>query len=296
MTQPIKFHSPAKVNWLLRVGPPRPDGYHDICSVMQTLALGDTLTIRRRDDAQCRSSGFPADISPDKNLVHRAWRAMRDTWPRHIGGVDIHINKVMPQGGGLGGGSSNAATIIQALAKMFPLPAEDKPDNYNELRSIASTIGSDIPFFIPGGTAIVSGRGEHVRLLPASPIYHLVLLLPDQGMSTPEAYKQLDAATDRNTDLPSDADLDRFNEILLSGDPTRLADAIENDFERVSTHYDWFLESKQILAQAGVLRAFLCGSGSTVAGLCHDQESAMRIAANVGCLYTYTVPAPLQIK
>src|SRR5690606_25272596 len=99
------------------------------------------------------------------------------------------------------------------------------------------------------------------------------------GMSTPEAYRQLDAATDHITALPSQTDLDKFTQTLMTGDPLALADSIDNDFERVSAHYDWFLDARQKLEQAGVARAFLCGSGSTVAGLCIDQKSALDIAA-----------------
>lgn len=292
MITSIKIPSPAKINWLLRVGTPRPDGFHDIYSIMQTLALTDLITMNQRNDDKCNLSGFPPDIPPDKNLVFKAWKAMRKAFPRHIAGVDIHIEKQLPQGGGLGGGSSNAATVIQAIAELFQIPTLDYSDKEEHLRLIASTIGSDIPFFIPGGCALVTGRGEHVHPLPPAPTFHLVLIFPKQGMSTPEAYCQLDAVTEREPESPSREALDKFTQILMSGDPQQLAQIIENDFERVSTQYDWFLDARQKLEHAGVLRAFLCGSGSTVAGLCPDKDSAIRIATKVGGLYTYTVRSP----
>jgi 4-diphosphocytidyl-2-C-methyl-D-erythritol kinase len=287
----IRLKSPAKINWRLHVGSLRADGFHSLDTVYQTLEFSDEMLVRSRVDDECHLSGFPADISPDKNLVYQAWLKSRAEFPSQVSGVDVRCEKVLPRGGGLGGGSSNAGAMIKALSTLFSLGDAANPAHLARLHELAASIGSDVPFFISGGTARGTGRGEIIHQLPAAPVYWLVLIMPEEGVSTAEAYRILDetprAAHDMSVDPAGMAD---FARVLASGDPHLLGPHIANDFELVAARYDWFKAATGQLKQSGALRAFLCGSGSTVAGLCADRQAAVDVAAKIpGSIVTHTI-------
>ncbi len=283
MTEPILGASHSKLNWWLKVGPARPDGFHELETVFQQLKLAEQVTICKTHDEECILTGFPDDIPAESNLVTRAWRLMKAAFPE-VGGVHFSIIKNLPQGGGIGGGSSNAAWMINAINRLYRLNAP--PDVLND---IASEIGSDVPFFLNGGTAIGRGRGEILEKQPACPKYWLVLMMPSRRMATAEAYRMLDS---NREELDATGDkthtLSRFLTSLYSGDPSQLAAAIHNDFEILAKNYEWYQNCCSKLTTAGALRAFLCGSGSTVAGLVVNEEAAIEIANIVGGIPTST--------
>jgi 4-diphosphocytidyl-2-C-methyl-D-erythritol kinase len=256
----------AKVNLDLRVLGTRPDGYHELRTVFQSIALHDTLlcTNRRGDfTVKCRTAGVPLDES---NLVWRAasalWTATgREGKPRD---VTIAIKKQIPLQAGLGGGSANAAAALQALARLWggaPLSV---------LRDVAGGIGADVPYFLSGGTALGLGRGEEIYPLVDLPTHWVVIVQPPYGVSTAEAYAWYDE--DRAAGLREPREL----QILPVPWPTRAAQMI-NDLEPpVMRRHPDIGTVKTVLREAGAVAAAMSGSGSAVFGLFRSQAAARR--------------------
>jgi 4-diphosphocytidyl-2C-methyl-D-erythritol kinase len=267
------IRSDAKLKWYLRVLDKRPEGYHNIETVFQQLDLADTLAFEPLDTNTIRLVGFPDDIAPETNLVTRAWQLLKEQHPTLVGGLQVTVEKIIPRGGGLGGGSSNAAVTLLALNQLYNLSLTS-----HELESLAAKLGSDAPFFIRGGVAIACGRGELLTPLAPCPQYHLLFVFPPHGISTRKAYDRLD----RLACPATDNDLGYLTRALASGDPQTLAGAIHNDFERVLSQESWFTNTVSTLDQLGCHRAFLCGSGSTVAALgknnqhCREMSDRLR--------------------
>lgn len=241
------IESYAKINWSLRVIGRRADGFHDLETIFQTITLHDTLTIERagRFSLTCSDPSIPTD---DSNLVLRAAHALGAP------PVAIHIEKRIPAGGGLGGGSSNAATTLVALSQMFGI---DKP-----LADIALSLGSDVPFFLVGGTAYATGRGEVLTPLPDLDETPLLLLMPEERVVTGEAF----------------AGLRRYSEPLGIDAYRSGRSAFVNDFEEVIfAKLPRLAALKKRLFDAGAAWAQMSGSGSTIVGAFDD--AATRDAA-----------------
>lgn len=181
----------AKINRELRVGGPRPDGYHEIHSRFASIDLADRLEVEGADDLEL-SCSVPA-LSDESNLVARAARALATRLHRKPA-ARIHLEKGIPIGAGLGGGSADAAVALLLLSRMWESRLEEA-----ELLAIAAELGSDVPYFLIGGEVDVSGRGERLRPLPDRPPEELLLLIPPFSTSTREVY----ALFDRLEPLPS---------------------------------------------------------------------------------------------
>ncbi len=238
----IQVPSHAKINWSLRVTGKRPDGFHDLETVFQLISLHDTLTFRESDRlvVTCDDRTIPTD---ERNLVVKAARALG------IERVAIHIEKRIPSGGGLGGGSSNAAATLTTLSKIFGLQ--------QPLEAIALELGSDVPFFLVGGTAYATGRGEVITPMADAPKVPLLLVLPRQRVSTAEAFRSLRRFS---PPLGMDAYGDRAN--------------FTNDFEEpVFARFPQLRAWKEKLYQLGATWAAMSGSGSTIVGAFPDVSS-----------------------
>lgn len=176
--------APAKINLGLRVLERRPDGFHSIETVFQTLNLGDEIEVT--DDGR---AGFCCDLpglSPEKNLAFQARTLFSHIVPA-AAQVSLRISKHIPAGGGLGGGSSDAAAVLRLLRDLFPEPRLD-------LAPLALRLGSDVPFFLHSGTAHATGRGEILTPIPNIPLPIITLLLPPFGCSTPAVFQALTTA------------------------------------------------------------------------------------------------------
>jgi len=276
----VNFTSRAKLNWYLAVGPVLPDGYHEIVTVFQELSLGEPMTFQRHDAPRCILQGYPDNIPPESNLVTKAWALMRAQFPDKVNGLVATVDKQLPQGGGLGGGSSNAACAIKAINQLYNLNLSAQ-----KLEELAGKIGSDVAFFIRGGTALGTGRGEILQQLAAPPPYWFVILVPSEPMPTAEGYRLLDT---RQHVEPFPHTLSDFVTALHSGDPEQIARKYRNDFEFVAEKFKWFTSHKEKLLDAGVLHCVLCGSGSTVAGLVRDHKHAEEVAAKTNGIITCT--------
>lgn len=228
--------SQAKINWSLRITGRRADGFHDLETVFQTISLNDELTFREAErlSLTCDDPTIPTD---DSNLVIRAARALGSP------PVAIELHKRIPAGGGLGGGSSNAAAALVALDAMFDLRRDDLPE-------IALSLGSDVPFFLLGGTAYATGRGEVLTPMPPMHGVPLLLLLPEERVLTKDAF----------------ARVTRYSPPLGLG-AYRSFDNFTNDFEEpVFAIHPRLRILKQRLIDAGARWASMSGSGSTIVG------------------------------
>jgi len=260
----ITVRPPAKINLTLRVGPVRADGFHDVRTLMQNVALTDTLVVSERRGSfalQTRAHGVPAD---ETNLV---WKAARALWlaagktgePR---AAHVRLDKAIPHEAGLGGGSADAAGALAALNELwnFKLPPKT-------LLRVAASLGSDVPFFLIGGTALGAGRGDELYPVDDADRLGVVIIKPSFGVSTKDAYRWLDE--DRSAGLPASATA-RSREVYL-GWPTDPV-VIQNDLEApVARRHPEILEMIEACYSAGAQVAAMTGSGSAVFGLFNEQ-------------------------
>jgi 4-diphosphocytidyl-2-C-methyl-D-erythritol kinase len=257
------------VNLALAVLGKRADGFHEIRTVFQSIDLHDELEIRpsARLELHC---GDLSSVPIEENTVWRAATALARA-ASTSSGADITLKKQIPPGAGLGGGSSNAAAALLGLCRFWRLEVPAA-----ELRSMAAAIGSDVPFFLEGGTALGIGRGEEIYPLPEIPTAHLVVVYPGVHVSTAAAYRSLSPM------LTSQHGVHRIQSFCsrLKGDTGCLA-GIFNDFETsILPAYPAVGEAKDFLKQRGATATLLSGSGSSVFGLFPDEESAL--AASLG--------------
>jgi 4-diphosphocytidyl-2-C-methyl-D-erythritol kinase len=264
----ITVFAPAKVNVILRILDRRSDGFHNLWSVMQTVALDDEVQIRLRADRQdiqlrCDAKGLATDRS---NLVYRAAAAVLARAQQSVG-LDIELRKRIPMGAGLGGGSSDAAATIIGLNGLLQLkwsPAQ--------MAEVGQSLGSDVPFFHFSPAACVTGRGETVRPVVVEGERWVVLVNPGFGVDTKWAYQEL-AATRTSVRPLSHAqqELDRQSRMGW----VHLIAAAENDFEApVFAAHGKLREIKQSLQDHGAEIALLSGSGATVFGVFTDEARA----------------------
>lgn len=275
----LSLSSHAKINWVLRVHPPRPDGYHDLTTVFSEITLADQMDFSPREEPECTISGFFESVALEENVIYRAWLAVRAVHPE-VGGLHVSVRKQIPMGGGLGGGSSNAASTIKALDKLYGL---NMP--LTEQLAIAASVGSDVPFFIYGGCCIGQGRGEILTPVAGALPVPMVLVMPGHGISTGEAFRRLDSV-ERETGV---TEIDSVIHALRTADTILLAEAVVNDFDRTVEDEPWFRDISEALVEAGCIRALLCGSGSTVAGIAreHNQLESISARLNSRGIYNY---------
>ena len=257
----------AKINWMLEVGGPRPDGYREIRTVLQTIDLTDRLEFTPTESAIAVECDHPSVPTDERNLAHRAAVLLREaTGARR--GVRIRIQKRIPVAAGLGGGSSNAAVTLLALIRLWGLSVTE-----GELLELGARIGSDVPFFFYGGTALGVGRGEEVYPLPDVDASHVLVVVPDVEVSTAWAYSQLTKKTEKSNIPVSCATVFRASrEWDAAG--ARLLGAAGNDLEAVI--FDYFPAVGQIFDQLVDTRAQvvrMSGSGPTLFAVFDSQEA-----------------------
>lgn len=270
LMESIVLKSYAKVNLTLDVFPPRPDGYHDIRSIMQTISLHDIITIHKAPHGTIEVSVNAPGVPPGEgNLAYKAAVLVQEAAGRNLG-VQIRIQKSIPVQAGLGGGSSNAAATLVGLNRLFGLGLGQE-----RLLQIAAELGSDVPFFIIGGTVLAEGRGEILTELNDAPSLALVVVKPDIGVPTASAYSALDAITDRQPGQATEAMLTA----LESGRIDKIAESISNDFEQVVfPEFPFIEEISEALIDEEAEAAALCGSGSAVFGIFDDENRATEVA------------------
>lgn len=293
----LRVLTPAKVNLILRVLERRPDGFHAIWSLMQTVGLEDelTFTIRlggsHRIDLRCDHALLAADQS---NLVYRAAQLVLERADRAVN-LSITLTKRIPLGAGLGGGSSDAAATILGLTRLLGLDW-----SVAQMAEVGQRLGSDVPFFFLAPAACVTGRGEQVRPVQVKGTRWITLVNPGFPVETKWAYQQLSAG--KTSVRPLSQALQQLGG-RSALDWSEIIPLVENDFEGpVFAQHPVLAEIKRRLLSLGADVALLSGSGATMFGIFLDQAGAEQAAASFACepnMKAYAVPtagAPTIIK
>lgn len=267
----VVVRAPGKINLILRVGPLRSDGYHELLTVFQAVDIWETVTVQPAADFSITVSGganlalVPLDAS---NIAIKAAMAVA----RRLGrsdGVAIHIDKKVPVGGGMGGGSADAAATLIATNELW---AGDL--GTDELLDLAASLGSDVPFLLHGGTAVARGRGEKITEAESMPL-HWVVVPSLKHLATPQGYARLDEIRDgQDVSVPSDVPVE-FMRALAAGDPVALAPHLINDMApaAISLHPE-VATTLQMGLEIGALTAMVSGSGPTCVLLARDLDHA----------------------
>ena len=246
----------AKINLTLDVLGKREDGYHDLKSVMQTISLRDDVEIDvgtgKPWSLECSMEGIPTD---GKNLAWKAAEVYCNALKKDPDGLAIRITKRIPSGAGLGGGSADAAAVLRALNRHY-----GDPLSIFALAELGAQVGSDVPFCVLCGTAMVEGRGERLRKLPDFPDCVFVVCKPDFSVSTPELYQKIDSVA-----IPRRPDNMAMESALLAGDLEKIAGLVYNVFDPVVTADHLELNYiKSICNSYGAMAMQMTGSGSAV--------------------------------
>jgi len=257
----------AKLNLTLDVLGKRPDGYHDLKMVMQSITLCDEITVTDNDDQGIRIStnlGFlPTN---EKNLAVAAALRFYESLGKSPRGIDLTLKKSIPVCAGMAGGSSDAAAVLRALNEM-----EGSPYTPAELAKIGEQVGSDVPYCVLGTTALAEGRGEILMTLPSLPRCWVVVCKPDFPVSTPELFGKIDRCKVRCR-----PDTAGMLQALEQGDLQGVARRMYNVFEDVlpDRQRSRVLDIKNTLIQCGALGANMSGTGPTAFGLFRTKEEA----------------------
>ncbi|WP_347489660.1 4-(cytidine 5'-diphospho)-2-C-methyl-D-erythritol kinase [Desulfoscipio sp. XC116] len=260
----------AKINLVLDVLGTRTDGYHELVTIMQTLELHDRLEFSKAGAIKLVVEGADLSAGSD-NLAFRAADLLRRR-SGYAGGANIKLVKRIPLAAGLAGGSADAAAVLRGLNKLWGLGME-----MEELADLGAAIGSDVPFCLQGGTALVRGRGERVDPLPGLPPLGAVLAKPPFGVSTARVYHRYDDIV-----KPLHPDGQGMLRAVRGSDVGRVAACLGNALEQVTVSmYPQIGEIKEIVAAAGALGVLMSGSGPTVFGLFDDEFAARRAADGI---------------
>jgi 4-diphosphocytidyl-2-C-methyl-D-erythritol kinase len=269
MTRRAKLRSLAKINLDLRVLHKNPDGYHDLRTVFQTISLADSIEIEYQPARQTHLSIDDPAAIPD-NLILRAAHATLDALGI-TAKIRFRLTKKIPMGGGLGGGSSNAAAVILALPALAgrALPMERRLE-------IATKLGSDVPFFLQGGTALALGRGTELYPLPEIAQQHLLIVSPGLHIATAPAYAALGRSL---TFMGASSSINSFQSYVRALVETRSAGAASalsaNDFESaVSGQFPQLKKMQAKLSRLGAAGARMTGSGSAVVAIFDSRQNS----------------------
>ncbi len=277
----MKIQAHAKVNFTLAINGVS-GGYHMIDSVVSTVSMCDEIYLSPRRDGEItvKMIGCAEDIPPDKNNAYRAAAAYRERYSS--GGADITVVKNIPLGGGLGGSSADTAGVLKGMNALYNLT------DFNGLKALADGLGSDSGYQLSGGFAHISGRGERVEKIPFSGTLHLLLLLPERGVSTAECYRVYDKLRGEN---PSCTE---FVKALKSNDITGVTRNLGNALYSAAASLNGDIPTAyNELCNLGALGVSMTGSGSGVFGIFESAEACARAREKYNgkfrCEAVYTV-------
>ncbi|MBR1853910.1 MAG: 4-(cytidine 5'-diphospho)-2-C-methyl-D-erythritol kinase [Lachnospiraceae bacterium] len=278
----------AKINLGLDVLGRRPNGYHEVKMVMQTVDIWDELTFERMGSEQMRSNSSDigvvlttdaGELPVDQdNLICRAVKLMRDEYG-FTGGVKIHLQKNIPIAAGMAGGSTDAAAALKGINELFELGATDE-----RLMELGVRIGADVPYCVMGGTALAEGIGERLTKLAAAPQCVLLVVKPDMNVSTKEVYTALDALA-----AYVHPDIDGMVAAIQSGNLEGVVSRLGNVLEPVTVKQcPAVLTIRKMMDAEGAKGSLMSGSGPTVFGIFENEESAKqaqeKICRNRECM------------
>lgn len=265
----LRLNAYAKINLSLDVLARRDDGYHDIGTVMHTIELHDTLILRetgRGISVRCDQKSVPTDV---QNVVFRTAQLLQETYGLQRD-IEIEIQKHIPTAAGLGGGSADAAVALLGLAQLWKLRIDQQT-----LMELAAKLGSDVPFFLVGGAALATGRGDKVDFLRTLPATWIVLACPAIEVATAWAYGQLDVSS-----IQTRPDTPGLVTALRNADVSGVAARLANVFEPlIVAHHPAVGEAKARLLEAKALGASLTGTGPVVFAVFSGETVARDAAA-----------------
>ncbi len=266
----IKEAACAKLNLSLDVQEKRPDGYHNMLMVMQTIDLCDNISLELRDEPgirlSCNFSYIPTD---ERNLAVKAADLFLRTCGREKQGVEIRMKKEIPVGAGMAGGSADAAAVLRGMNRLLGTNM-----NRVELEKLAEQVGSDVAFCIAGGTALAKGRGEILEDLPPMPACSIVVCKPSFSISTPELFGRLD-----RTKLLRHPDTEGLITAIRANDLREIAVRMYNVFEELDDRrLRNIADIKGRMLDGGAEGAVMTGTGSAVFGVFSDAEKAKKNA------------------
>jgi 4-diphosphocytidyl-2-C-methyl-D-erythritol kinase len=270
----LSLPSFAKINWTLRVLSKRDDGFHELFTVFQTVSLHDTIEFGDGDFVGL-TSDEPCLASQQTNLILLAAPALARRFPES-GGASIHLGKNIPYPGGLGGGSSNAATTLIGLKRLWNIEMPDE-----QLQSIAAELGADVPFFLHGGTAIGTGRGDVIEPIDDITAKNMLIVTPDVKISTRDVFESLNAPA--LTSQEQDHILTVCRNEARSFDPLR--SVLKNDLEdSVFAVFPEVRRVKETLLGLGAVNAAISGSGGSVFAVFDNKETRQAAQKALGAL------------
>ncbi|KGK89459.1 4-diphosphocytidyl-2C-methyl-D-erythritol kinase [Desulfosporosinus sp. HMP52] len=258
----------AKINLALAINGVREDGFHDLQSVMQSIELHDIVKVRRYgENVVCRCGR----LSGSGNLAYKAAMVFLEQ-AKLSGGIEIEIEKHIPIQAGLAGGSADAAATLCLLNQLY-----DEALSPDELLKLAGICGADVAFCLQGGTMWATGRGERLEPLPKAPRIDLVLIKPDSGVNTGEAYRQFDLLGQSGQLSKAD-----WEQALEEKSLEKIKELLYNDLEPASIQLVPIIqEYKQILLDLGCSGALMSGSGSSVFGIAQGENHARQVASEL---------------
>ena len=268
----IREKAYAKLNISLDVTERRADGFHDMCMVMQTVSICDELELRPTDTGRIQvKSNFSFIPGDERNLAAKAALGFFEAVGKQGQGLLITLQKSIPVGAGMAGGSADAAAVLRALNRLYGAPL-----TADALETLAARVGSDVPFCVRGGTALATGRGEKLEALPSLPACKFVVCKPDFSISTPELFRKLD-----QTGLRCHPDTAGILAALRDGELEPVARRMYNVFEEVDDRrLRTVREIKSVLLDCGALGAVMTGTGSAVFGVFRpDADCSAAVAA-----------------
>jgi 4-diphosphocytidyl-2-C-methyl-D-erythritol kinase len=263
----LKFKTPAKINLGLHIHKKRDDGFHELESLFQMVGWYDEVELEETQENVELFCDTPSIPNDETNLVVKTARLLQDRCPRKCGGVKITLKKNIPSGAGLGGGSGNAAGVLLALNILWNLkmPRDD-------LISMASELGSDVPFFLTSPCAIGAGKGEILQPVENPISFYILMIYPGFPISTPWVYGNLKLKLTK-----SENNISILKNFILHSEFAQLGAALYNDLEPiVFKRYPEILRVKNELLSSGAGGALLSGSGSTVFGIFDNPEIAKK--------------------
>ena len=266
----IRLKARAKINLGLDVLRKRKDGYHDVRMVMQTIGIYDRLIITRipEEDIRIKSNLFFLPVN-ENNLIYKAAKLLKDSFG-FAGGVEIDLNKFIPVSAGLAGGSTDAASTLFGLNRLFDLGLSTK-----DLMELGVSIGADVPYCVMRGTALAEGIGEKLTALPPLPRCWILIAKPPVNVSTKLVYESLDMnGVDRHPDI--DGLIDAIKRQDINGVCSLMGNVLEN----VTVPLYPVIESiKNDMMDNGAINAMMSGSGPTVFGIFPDEETILKCQA-----------------
>lgn len=256
----------AKVNLTLAVTGRRPDGYHTIESVFQSVSLCDRLVLERQETGL--SLNEAAGIPAEENIITRADKLLRSEFPA-LGGVRVRLEKNIPAEAGLGGGSTDAAAYLRGMNRLYGLGMDER-----RLCALAERLGADVPFCIRGGTALATGIGERLTPVESRLPLWFVIAKPETGCSTPAMYRRID---EQGENLRQRFTAKEAVRALETGDLQGLCGSLYNVFEEAADLSEAEMIRRE-MRQSGALAAMMTGTGSAVFGIYPDEQTAAAAA------------------